>query len=94
MFNNVMGEDVFYNALKAYLEKYQFKTAVTENLFDEFIKVWPHTNKVEAKKFLDSWTRKAGFPYLNITIDNSTNPVTYKYTQQRFLQNGAKPTAE
>lgn len=92
MFNNVMGEDSFYKALQSYLGKYQFQTAITDNLFDEFNEEWPHADKVDAKKFMNSWTRQAGFPYLNISLDTSTN--TYKYTQNRFVYNAAKYTKE
>ncbi len=41
---------------------------------------------------MDSWTTKAGFPYLNITRDS--NPNTLHVTQQRFLSNGEKPDIE
>jgi aminopeptidase N len=37
---------------------------------------------------MDSWTTKAGFPYINITRI-SDNRITV--TQERFLSNGQKP---
>jgi len=40
---------------------------------------------------MDSWTTKAGFPYLNVTR-NSDGTVTI--TQERFLANGQKPAEE
>ncbi len=39
---------------------------------------------------MDSWTTKAGFPYLNISRSGNTINVT----QERFLANGQKPVEE
>ncbi len=39
---------------------------------------------------MDSWTTKAGFPYLNISRIGNNITVT----QERFLANGQKPVEE
>lgn len=90
MINNTMGNENFQKSLQSYLEKNKYTSAVTQNLFDEFSKNWPH--KQDINEFLRSWTYQPGFPYLNITYNDKDK--TYSYSQERFIHNGVKPKTD
>lgn len=90
MFNTTMGSENFQKSLRDYLEQNQYKSATTDQLFAQFAVNWNYEQNVS--DFLRSWTYQPGFPYLNISY-NSTDQ-SYSYTQERFLQNGARPSKD
>lgn len=88
MFEFVLSTEPFYGQLEKYLKQNQYQTVTTDKFLTEISKI-KIEGYDETRKFLESWTLKPGFPYINITrIDNSTR---YKITQQRFLSNGKFP---
>ena len=85
MFEYVLGTESFYGQLQKYLKKYQYKTVTADQFLTEISEITIDGFN-ETRKFLESWTLKPGFPYVNITrIDNSTR---YTITQERFLSSG------
>lgn len=71
MLRHKVGNDNFYKAIRAYLEKYAYKNATTDSLKHIFEK---ETN-IELDTFFKEWIIQAGIPELKFTVlkreDNS-----------------------
>ncbi|CAI6369413.1 unnamed protein product [Macrosiphum euphorbiae] len=81
MLESLLGEEVFRIGVTAYLKRFAFNNAETDDLWTELQTVTQNT--VNVKKIMDTWTRQAGFPVVS-AIRNGTK-LTLK--QQRFLSN-------
>ncbi|XP_060840151.1 glutamyl aminopeptidase-like isoform X1 [Rhopalosiphum padi] len=81
MLEGMLGEEVFRIGVSAYLKRFAFNNAETDDLWAELQTATQNT--VEVKKVMDTWTRQAGFPVVS-AIRNGTK-LTLK--QQRFLSN-------
>ncbi|CAI6368801.1 unnamed protein product [Macrosiphum euphorbiae] len=79
MLEGLLGEDVFRIGVSAYLKRFTFKNAETDDLWTELQTAAQNT--VNVKKVMDTWTRQAGFPVVS-AIRNGTK-LTLR--QQRFL---------
>ncbi|XP_029345406.1 glutamyl aminopeptidase-like isoform X1 [Acyrthosiphon pisum] len=79
MLEGILGKEVFRIGVSAYLKRFAFNNAETDDLWTELQTVAPNT--VNVKKVMDTWTRQAGFPVVS-AIRNGTK-LTLK--QQRFL---------
>lgn len=91
MFSNIIGEENFQKSLKSFLAKFQLQTVKTDDLFEELATNWETVLTNEQKKsFFDSWTKKPGFPYINIT--KTANG--YTFVQQRYVQQSSKDSSE
>ncbi|XP_026815475.1 glutamyl aminopeptidase-like [Rhopalosiphum maidis] len=81
MLEGMLGEEVFRIGITAYLKRFAFNNAETDDLWAELQTATQNT--VEVKKVMDTWTRQAGFPVVS-AMRNGTK-LTLK--QQRFLSN-------
>ncbi len=81
MMENFLGENDFRKGLNSFLEKYSFKSAVTQDLLDELTAA--SSEKLDVTKIMDTWTRQKGFPVLNVSRKSDK----YVIRQERFLAN-------
>ncbi|KAL2747896.1 putative aminopeptidase-2 [Vespula maculifrons] len=72
MIEKTCGSDVFYAALRQYLEARKFNVATPDDLYAAISSQLPdQTSAKRINKFLDSWTTQVGYPVVNVTIDSS-----------------------
>eukprot|EP00794_Sanderia_malayensis_P016583 gene16583-18269_t len=79
MLDHFLGHDIFLKGLNSYLNKYKFRNARTEDLWNSLSQA--SNNKFNVSKIMDPWTRQMGFPVVRITKSGSD----YLVTQKRFL---------
>ena len=85
MMEFAMGADNFIEGIRRYLKKNQFKTVVTKDLWDSLDETFPHEElDTNIYDLMDSWTMKAGFPYINITRSGTAGN-EFVIDQERFL---------
>ncbi|XP_016983809.1 aminopeptidase N-like [Drosophila rhopaloa] len=89
MMHLFLGEESFRSGLKSYLERYAYKNADQDNLWEAFTQA-AHRNGAlpkdyEIKTIMDSWTLQTGYPVLNVTRDYMAR--TAKLSQERYLRN-------
>jgi len=65
MLENYLGEEVFRNGLKFYLNKFKYGNAETDNLWDSLEEV----SKKPVKKMMHSWTRQTGYPIISVSFE-------------------------
>jgi len=83
MLVNHLGEEVFRKGLQEYLNKYKYKNATTENL-------WELLSNVSGEKvgdFMDIWLTKKGFPIINVTYEKDN----INLKQEQYTLNGKIP---
>lgn len=79
MTNLLLGEENFQKSISAYINKYKFSTATSDDLWDIMTsnahasEVIPNT--LSMKIIMDSWLLQAGYPALKVTIDYQTKKV-------------------
>ncbi|GLV31099.1 uncharacterized protein CBL_12173 [Carabus blaptoides fortunei] len=90
MLENAVGEENFQAGIKKYLEKYKYKNAITQNLWDEL-----QTPELDfnVQEVMDTWTVQVGYPVVNVKRDGDELVLT----QKRFLadpekENEAEPS--
>ncbi|KAG8193296.1 hypothetical protein JTE90_003783 [Oedothorax gibbosus] len=81
MLENFLGRDVLKKGLSTYLNKYRFKNARTEDLWDAFTQVAMTTSHLNVAKILDTWTRQKGYPLITVTLKHRV----VRMKQRRFL---------
>src|SRR5436309_5570227 len=80
------GEDEFMHGVRSYLEKYKFSNAAGNDLWNEI----ERTSKTRVKAIMNDWTRKPGYPVVNVKLDGKKLMIR----QHRFLLNGsAEPSS-
>lgn len=76
-----LGEEVFRKCLKAYLIRFAYKNASTDELYEVFEEV----SGKSVKSFMDGWTKQAGYPSVSVRrIDGGF----VSLGQERFLSSG------
>ena len=58
MLRRKIGDEFFFNGLRAYYKKYQFSNATT----NDFMQVMEENSGIELSLFFDQWLRKSGHP--------------------------------
>ncbi|GBN33375.1 Glutamyl aminopeptidase [Araneus ventricosus] len=81
MLENFLGTETLKKGLSTYLNKYRFKNARTEDLWDAFTQVSLTTSHLNVSKILDTWTRQKGYPLLTVTLKHRI----VRIKQRRFL---------
>nr|XP_054749717.1 glutamyl aminopeptidase-like [Lytechinus pictus] len=72
-------QDIMMLGIQRYLKQYQFKNAVTSDLWNAISTVAKENgHNVDVGAMMDTWTLQMGFPVINVTKTGSV-------TQQRFL---------
>ena len=77
MLEQYLGEEVFRNGLKYYLNKFKYGNATTEDLWESLEKV----SKKPVKKIMKLWTKQTGYPIISASLQNNK----IKLEQERFL---------
>lgn len=84
MLHNYIGDDAFKAGLHDYLEKFKYRNAVTEDLWEALSKA---SNK-PVNELMDLWVKQTGYPYLNVSrrvfFSFSSNQVIVMTFQSRF----------
>ncbi|XP_052844693.1 aminopeptidase Ey-like [Drosophila gunungcola] len=89
MMHLFLGEESFRSGLKSYLERYAYKNAEQDNLWESLTQD-AHKNGALPKNFdiktiMDSWTLQTGYPVITVTRDYTTR--TANLSQERYLLN-------
>lgn len=74
MFKDALGEEVFLNGVKLYLNEMLFKSASPEDLYRGLQKAYDEAypgNDLSIEKLMDTWTNSRGFPI--VTVSRSEN---------------------
>lgn len=91
MLHNYIGDDAFRVGMHNYLEKFKYKNAVTEDL-------WEALSAASGKpvnELMTLWVKQTGYPAITVSKSvNANGETVLKLQQQRFFSNGSKPTPE
>eukprot|EP00026_Physarum_polycephalum_P002309 Phypoly_transcript_02315.p1 GENE.Phypoly_transcript_02315~~Phypoly_transcript_02315.p1 ORF type:complete len:885 (+),score=198.44 Phypoly_transcript_02315:95-2656(+) len=79
MLEKHLGQENFKKGLHVYLKRFNYKNAVTEDLWQALAEV----SKVDVKTFMDSFTKKVGYPL--VTVKRGSAEGTLEVTQERYL---------
>ncbi|XP_043917396.1 glutamyl aminopeptidase [Protopterus annectens] len=74
MLQQWMGEENFQSGCQAYLKRFKFENAKTDDFWEALAQV----SKLPVKEVMDTWTRQMGYPVLTLTSPQTVN-------QSRFL---------
>ncbi|KMZ06577.1 aminopeptidase N [Drosophila simulans] len=89
MMHLFLGEEAFRTGLKSYLEKYTYKNAEQDNLWESLTqaahKIGSLPKDYDIKTIMDSWTLQTGYPVINVTRDYTSR--TANLSQERYLLN-------
>ena len=89
MLHNYIGDDAFRTGLHNYLEKFKYKNAVTEDLWEALTEA----SKKPVNELMHLWTSQTGYPCINVSHSvNSKGETVLKLDQERFFSNGDKPS--
>ncbi|MBX3383665.1 MAG: HEAT repeat domain-containing protein [Phycisphaeraceae bacterium] len=84
-----LGDDVFFRALAAYVERHKFTTVETIDLQRVFEEVSGET----LGQFFHQWTARPGVPHIAITADWTSDQLTLSLTQTQRID-GDNPAFE
>lgn len=88
MLYNYIGDESFRKGMTAYLNKFQYKNAVTEDL-------WAALEQASSKpitRFMSDWTSQKGYPWLAVeTVSQDADKVKLRVTQKKFVADGVTP---
>ena len=62
MLHNYIGDEAFRTGLHNYLEKFKYKNAVTEDLWEALSKA---SNK-PVNDLMQLWTKQTGYPFIDV----------------------------
>ena len=84
MMEDFMGTDDFRKGLTAFLRKFSYKTAVTEDLLNELSSA--SAQNLNMSNIMGTWTRQKGFPV--VIVEKSEKGCVLR--QERFLTSNNK----
>ena len=91
MLHSYIGDEAFRAGLHDYLDKFKYKNAVTEDLWEAL----SNASKKPVEEIMELWTKQVGYPCITVSSNiNDKNETVLTLTQQRFFSNGSKPTQE
>jgi len=91
MLHSYIGDDAFRTGLHNYLDKFKYKNALTEDLWDAL----SDASKKPINDLMQLWTKQTGYPFINVSsYINDKKETVLKLNQERFFSNGSKPTVE
>lgn len=79
MLEKHLGQENFKKGLQVYLKRFNYKNAVTEDLWQALSEI----SKVDVKTFMDSFTKKVGYPL--VTVKRGSAEGTLEVSQERYL---------
>ncbi|KAJ2699403.1 hypothetical protein FB645_005343 [Coemansia sp. IMI 203386] len=87
MLSEHLGIDSFMTGVRLYLERHQFASATTGDLWNAL----ETTTGESVRQLMESWTKMVGYPV--ITVDDCFEEGRLRLTQSRYLHSG-QPTDE
>jgi len=91
MLHNYIGDEAFRNGLHDYLEKFKYRNALTEDLWEALSKA----SQKPVNELMTLWIKQTGYPYINVSSRvNEKGETVLSLSQQRFFSNGSTPTEE
>lgn len=78
MISQWLGEEKFIAGVSAYLRKFKYSNAKTEDLWDSLAEA----SGEDVRAVMDIWTKKVGYPIISVEEDGSGK---IKLTQNRYL---------
>ncbi|BFZ03563.1 hypothetical protein BsWGS_06602 [Bradybaena similaris] len=85
MLEHIMGKDTFFGGVAAYLKKFKWGNAKTEDLWTALSE---YDTIKDIKHIMDTWTIQDGFPFVNVSFETSASGVTtVTAVQKRFMSN-------
>ncbi|QQP35719.1 Aminopeptidase, partial [Caligus rogercresseyi] len=82
MMEGFMGAEDFRQGITNFLQKYSYKTVVTQDLFDELTAA--SSLGLDITKIMKTWDHAKGYPVISVTKNEEG---LYTLKQERFLQN-------
>lgn len=76
-----MGLETFRKGLVRYLNKFQYRNALTEDLWDSLAE----ESGLPVREVMTAWTKQVGYPVLKVFNDDSKDTITLRVEQNRFL---------
>ena len=77
MLEQYLGEEVFRNGLRHYLNKFKYDNATTDDLWNSLEKI----SKKPVKKIMSLWTRQTGYPIVSVKLKDDN----IMFEQERFF---------
>lgn len=83
---NNLGEEKFFHGLKLYLDRYQYQSTESRNLWQ----AWEEVTGEPMTTNMRIWTKEPGFPVVIVAehLDESGRAQGYRLQQRRFLASG------
>ncbi|XP_072939414.1 aminopeptidase N-like [Epargyreus clarus] len=91
MLNHTISDQLFYKGLAIYLNKWKYQNAEENDLWEamsEATREDPALKELSVVKFMNSWTRQAGYPVVNVNRNYDTGYVTF---QQKLFTSAKYP---
>ncbi|KAG9511390.1 Puromycin-sensitive aminopeptidase, partial [Fragariocoptes setiger] len=85
MLHKYISDECFRSGMKSYLNKFAFKNAKTEDL-------WEALEKASQKPVcavMTKWIKQQGFPYIQVESKTEGSNLTLSLTQKKFSANGS-----
>lgn len=84
MLNDYMGSDLFVNGLRAYLKRFKFGNATSNDLWDEMDKAAGPSMNV--KRLMQVWTKEKGYPVVKVSrrVDSVSKHTVLTLEQSQF----------
>jgi aminopeptidase 2 len=79
MIASAVGQEIFLQGIRAYIRKYRYGNAKTEDLWSVLTEI----SGMNIGKLMHAWTQKVGFPMLLVTENVNSNTIHIRQT--RFL---------
>ncbi|KAJ5218687.1 uncharacterized protein N7498_000786 [Penicillium cinerascens] len=79
MIAGALGQDVFLQGVRAYIRKYKYENAKTDDLWSALTE----TSGQDVGRLMHTWTKEVGFPLLLVTEDAINNTIHIRQT--RFM---------
>ena len=87
LLEDFLGIDTFTRGIQAYIQRFQYRNATTEDLWAELQAV----SSKPVKEMMERWTRHVGFPLLTLSEPREEDgAIVFDVRQQRFLVTGVK----
>jgi len=80
MLHSVLGEVVFTRGIRAYMQRYKYSNACTQDLWDSLKSV----SLVEVADLMDCWINNVGFPIIKVSLASRITGEVVMVTQERF----------
>ncbi|XP_026755315.2 aminopeptidase N-like isoform X1 [Galleria mellonella] len=91
MLNHTISEDLFHKGLMLYLNNWKYTNAEENDLWESMSEAaagLPEFEKLSLVQFMNSWTRQAGYPVVNVLRNYDTGEVEF---QQKLFTSTKEP---